>query len=368
MRALILTGPETEEQRGVAQAVKAALAARGGSSLTVGAFALLGPHAPLSLTGALEREALKTPRAFSFLTAGGAFQRAQKRKSTVYEVNAKYAENLRTLLAEGDFDAVLCLHRYPAEAVAYFRKTLAFSARCCFVGADFSCVPFLEETGLDLVFTAHESLSDAYRKRGISERKILPAGIPLPAAWFRDEERADARTLLALPQGVPCYFIHSADDPAAAVSALLDQLNGANARVCALTPEAVLPRNPFSARFAGEIRVIAVAPDDPVPLYRNACDVLLSAPSGAVSAAAAVAGVPLVHLPPRDDFEAQTARFFSARGMSVAVETLSRAADEAIALVKNPAAKGAMLTAQRGVCRADAAERIVRFLHEGKLE
>ncbi len=368
MRTLILTGPRTEDQGAIAQALKAALSARDGSVLTVGALSLLGPHAPLSLTNALEREALFSPRAFAFLQAGSAFQREHKRKSSVYEANALYMENLRTLLSEGEFDAVLCLGRYQAEAVTRLKKTLAFSARCCFVPDSFACVPFLEETTLDVYFTAHESLLEPCIRRGVNQARLVPAGIPLPAAWFREEERADARALLSLPQGTPVYLIRSASDPAAAAEAMLDRLKGADARVCVVTPEADLPRNPFSARFSGEIRIVAVPPDDETPLYRNACDVLLCQPSGAVSAAAAVSGTPIVHLPPQDDYEAQTASFFSARGMSVAAPNLSEAADAAIALAKDAGAREQTLSAQRGVCRRDAAERIARYLHEGKIE
>jgi len=368
LRTLILTGPETEEQHAIAQALKAALAARGGNSLSVGARALLGQHAPLSQTTALEEEALVSPRAFSFLSAGGSFQRAEKRKSLVYEVNALYAQNLRTLLTEGEFDAVLCLHRYPAEAIAALRKTLAFSARCCFVSADFARVPFLEETALDVYFTSHADLTGAYIRCGLPDKKIVPVGVPLPASYFRSEEREDARTLLSLPQGTLCYLIQSAPDPAVAVHAMLDCMKNADGRICVVTPEADAPRNPFTARFSGDIRVIPVAPDDEVPLYRNACDLLLCAPSGVASEAAAVSGMPLVHLPPRNDLERETARFFAARGMSAASKTLSEAAQLALSLVKDSEARAQMLVCQWGVCRADAAERIARYLHEGKTE
>jgi processive 1,2-diacylglycerol beta-glucosyltransferase len=368
MRTLILTGSRTEEQRAIAQAIKAALSARGDRALTVGALSLLGPHAPLSLAAALEQDAITSARAFAFLQAGGSFQWERKRKSPVYEANALYAKNLRTLIAEGEFDAILCLGRYLAEAVSHLRKTLAFSARCCFVADDFARIPFLEETALDVFFTAHESLTEPYVRRGIPGSKIVPVGIPLPAAWFREEERADARTLLSLPQGTICVLIQSASDPAAVVGALLDCLKGADARICAVTPEAAMPKNPFSARFSGEIRVVAVPPDEEVPLFRNACDAQLCGPSGAVSAAAAVSGTPLVHLPARDGYEAQTARFFSSRGMGVASESLASAAGAALALAKDPEARKEMLAAQRGVCRVDAAERIARYLHEGKTE
>jgi len=367
MRTLILTALETEGQQAVSRALKQAFSARGDTSLAVSALALLGQHPALSQVRALEREAIVTPRGFAFLSAGTAFIRSGKRKSTVYEVNARYLEHLNTLLREGEFDAVLCLHRYPAEAVSYLRKTLIFSARCCYISCDYACVPFLEETRLDHYFTAHGSHTAAYEKRGIATKKILPAGIPLPADWLRAHEQADARALLNLPQGVPCYLIPYAADPAAAVDALLNRILKENGRVCVVSPDGAPPRSPFVSRFAGDIRVAVLAPEDPLPLYCAACDVMLAAPSGALSAAAAVCGMPLVHLPATDAFESQTAQFFAERGMSLAGKDYEEAAALAIELAKDEPRKAAMRLSQQSETIPNAAQRIVRFLHEGRL-
>ena len=366
MRTLILTGPDHEGQHAVARALKQSLAASGDGALILGALALLGPHPSLSQMRALEQEALPQPRGFAFLSAGGSFLRDSKRRSLVYEVNARYAERLQTLLLEGEFDALLCLHRYAAEAVSYLRRVVSFSARCCYVSCDFACVPFLEETALDHYFIADESFADAYQKRGIPANKIVPVGIPLPVDWFSGQEKADARALLNLPQGMPCYFIPNAEDPASAVDALLDRFSGDSGRVCVVAPDGAPPRSPFVARYAGDIRVAVLAPEDRLHLYRAACDVLLTAPFGAVSAAAAVSGIPLVHLPTSDAFEAQTARFFSERGMSLAAETYASAAALALGLAKDAANRERMFAAQQNACVADASQRIVTFLHEGR--
>jgi hypothetical protein len=366
MKVLILTGPDSESQRAVSRALQLAFTARGDTCLVVGALALLGLHPTLSQIRALE-EALHSPRGFAFLSANGSFIREGKRKSAVYEVNARFAEQLRTFLHEGEFDAVLCLHRYTAEAVSHIRKTLAFSARCCYVSCDYACVPFLEETRLDHYFTAHESFTSAYTTRGISEKAILPAGIPLPADWFRDEEKADARALLNLPQHIPCYFIPYAENTIAAVDALLGCIRNEDGRVCVVSPDGAPPRSPFIARYAGDIRVVVLAPEDPLSLYCAACDVMLTAPSGALSAAAAVCGKPLVHLPTDDPFEAQTAAYFSARGMSLTGKDEEACAALAVSLEKDISAKEAMHEAQAQVRIPDAAQRVVRFLHEGRL-
>jgi processive 1,2-diacylglycerol beta-glucosyltransferase len=366
MRTLILTGPDSEGQLAVSRALKLAFSARGDISLSVSAISLLGQHPALSQVRAMEQEALVTARGFAFLAAG-AFIREGKRKSPVYDVNARYLEHLSTLLREGEFDAVLCLHRYPAEAVSCLRKTLTFSARCCYVSCDYACVPFLEETRLDHYFTAHGSLTASYEKRGIPPKKILPAGIPLPADWVRAHEQSDARAHLNLPQGLPCYFIPYAADPAAAVDALLRRILKENGRVCVVSPDGAPPRSPFVARFAGDIRVAVLAPEDPLPLYYTACDVMLAAPSGALSSAAAACGMPLVHLPPTDEFEAQTAAFFSARGMSLAGKDEEDAAAIALLLSQDEPRKEAMRLCQQNETIPNAAQRIVRFLHDGRL-
>lgn len=366
MRTLILTGPDSAGQQAVSGALKLAFSARGDVSLSVGALALLGPHPSLTQTRALE-QALESPRGFAFLSAEGNFLRVGKQKAPVYETNARYAEHLQTLLREGEFDAILCLHRYPAEAVSHIRKTLAVSARCCFVSCDFACVSFLEETGLDHYFIAHESFSAAYEKRGVAHKKILPAGVPFPADWICTEERTDARALLNLPQNMPCYFIPYAADTAAALSALLDRLKSDQGRVCVLAPDGAPPKSPFIARFAGDTRVIVLSPEDPLPLYWAACDVMLTAPSGALSAAAAVCGMPLVHLPTADALERQTAQFFSARGMGVPGGSCEEAAALAVSIARDEPRRAQMRANQQSGCPADGAARIVRFLHEGRL-
>jgi processive 1,2-diacylglycerol beta-glucosyltransferase len=367
MRTLILTGPESEDQKAVSRALKQAFTARGDSCLVVGALALLGQHVAFSQARAMEQEALLTPRAFAFLSAGSAFLRANKRKSLVYEVNAKYAEHLSTLLREGEFDAVLCLHRYPAEAVSFLRKTITFSARCCYLSCDYACVPFLEETRLDHYLIPHEELASAYEKRGIPAKKIVPAGIPAPSDWFSAEEKADARALLNLPQTTPCILVPFAEDAASAVSAILSQMKGDEARICVLAPDGAPPKSPFVARFAGDVRVTVLAPEDPLSRYLAACDVILTLPSGAATAFAAVIGKPLVHLPSSDPWQRQTAQFFSARGLSLAGADEAESASLALSLAKDETQKDAMRERMQLSRIQSAAPRVVRFLHEGRL-
>ena len=66
MRALILTGPESEGQRAVDRALKQAFSERGDFCLSLSARVLLGQHPARSMLRALEDEALTSPRGFAW--------------------------------------------------------------------------------------------------------------------------------------------------------------------------------------------------------------------------------------------------------------------------------------------------------------
>ncbi|NCB29477.1 MAG: hypothetical protein EOM63_06920 [Clostridia bacterium] len=228
-------------------------------------------------------------------------------------------------------------------------------------------MPFLEETRLDHYFTAHASLTGAYEKRGMQGKAIIPSGVPIPADWFAAEEKADARALLNLPQSAPCYLIPFAEDAEAAVSAMLAHMNGDEGRICVLDPDGAPPKSPFVARFSSDVRVIVLSDEESLSLYLSACDVIVSAPFGAISTCAAVCGKPLVHLPSATTWQAQTAQFFYSREMSLAGADYDEASILALSLAKDEARKEAMRGFQQREAIPNAAQRVVGFLHDGRL-
>jgi processive 1,2-diacylglycerol beta-glucosyltransferase len=135
--------------------------------------------------------------------AAGEFLSSERRKSPVYFANALYAENLRRYLVENEIDAAVCPHLFPAEALTYLRKKQHLSARTYYISTDYACIPFLEETDMDAVFTPHPDLSDAFVKRGIPAELLLTSGVPVDQAFTAHVEKADARLTLDLPMICP---------------------------------------------------------------------------------------------------------------------------------------------------------------------
>jgi processive 1,2-diacylglycerol beta-glucosyltransferase len=114
--------------------------------------------------------------------------------------------------------------------------------------------------------------------------------------------------------------------------------------------------------FSQDGRVRAEPFTTQVPLYMDACDVLLSKPGGISSTEAAVKNVPLVHTAPIPGCETLNAEFFSQRGMSILAPNEEQAARNAVRLAFDEDQKRRMLEAQRQYIRPDAADTICDYM------
>lgn len=370
MKTVILTCSTGQGHNSAALAVREALEERGAVCEVRDALAFLGDNVSDAITGAFVNIAVKTPRAFGFMYAAGEFIRSDKRKSPVYFANALYAENLRRYLEEEEVDAAVCPHLFPAEALTYLKRKHALPARCYYVSTDYACIPFLEETDMDVVFTPHADLSGQFVRRGIRPERLFPTGIPVRNEYLSSQNRADARALLDLPAGLPCYLVmtggEGCGDAGTLTKKLLERLKNRDARIVVLTGRNAALRESLETRFGEDVRVHAVAFTERVPLYMDACDVLLTKPGGISSTEAAVKGIPIVHTPPIPGVETHNAQFFAERGMSILAPTEDSAAENAIRLAGDAEQCARMLAAQRQYLDRGAAERIAAHIFEGK--
>lgn len=363
MKAVVLTCNTGQGHNAAALAVKDVLERHGSECEIRDALAFLGNNVSAAFAGTFVNIAVKTPRAFGFMYAAGAFVTSDKRKSPVYYANTLYAENLHRYLVENDIDTAICPHLFPAEALTYLRRRHHLSARTYFISTDYACIPFLEETEMDLVFSPHVDLNPTFTRRGFSPDKLAATGIPVRSDFSNTVDRADARMTLDLPVGVPCYLIMTGGDGCgnapALTKTLLERLGGRDARIVVLTGRNEHLHETMRSRFASDIRVLSVPFTDRVPLYMDAADVLLTKPGGISSTEAAVKGIPVVHTPPIPGVESFNAQFFAERGMSILAPNETSAAENAIRLASDVLQRERMLAAQRQYVDSNAAEKIV---------
>jgi len=278
-------------------------------------------------------------------------------KSPVHVANKLYSKKLYDYIVEGGYDAVICVHLFPAEALTALKRRAKLNIPSIFVMTDYTCIPFLSETELDKYVIPHEDLIEEFVEKGIPREKIYPIGIPVDERKLLvTHEKESARRSIASElgwgedSGGNWYLIMSGSMGFGNLGDLID-------RLCREDPEdghiiSICGRNEklhtyLEEEFAGTPRVKILGFTDRIPEYLDACDVLLTKPGGITSTEAIVKNIPLVHTEPIRGLEDYNARFFHYHRMSYSTCDIAQQARIARRLCIDPSYRTLMTEAQK---------------------
>lgn len=361
-KILILSCNTGQGHNSAGLAVKEECERRGVPVELVDALSFARGRASKTISGAYIQLATKAPSVFGGMYRLGGAISSPKRKSPVYYANARYQKPLKEYIETNRFTAVVTPHLFPAETLTWLRRHDALSVPCYAVGTDYTCIPFWEETDMTGYFIPHEDLIPEFVKKGVPAQKLFPTGLPVSGRYWAPSDRQAARRKLNLPEGAPVFLVMTGSMGFGDISSFtLDLLLNCprEARVVILTGSNAPLRAKIDRDFAGDSRVSTVPFTREVPLYMDACDVLLSKPGGLTSTEAAVRGVPLVHTRPIPGCETKNALFFSSRGLSLFAEEPKEAARAAARLVADPSSAEEMRAHQYETIPQRAAQAIV---------
>ncbi len=114
--------------------------------------------------------------------------------------NTLLAKKLLKLLREEEPDFIICTHVFAALLVTYLKDHFSKKTHTIGIVTDYTIHPFWEDTKLDYYVTASELLEHQGLKKGISPGKLKAFGIPIDPKFARKHTKAEAFSLLGLPQ------------------------------------------------------------------------------------------------------------------------------------------------------------------------
>ncbi len=146
MKILILSCNTGEGHNSSAYSLKAAMKSQGIDCEVQDTIALMSPVASKNVSDA-----------YVYSTKSSLFEHAYKLgeavsnmdtyfKSPVYAANKIYTKQLYDLIIDGGYDAVVCVHLFPAEALTALKRKAKIAVPTVFVMTDYTCIPFLTET------------------------------------------------------------------------------------------------------------------------------------------------------------------------------------------------------------------------------
>ncbi len=368
MKILLLSCSTGEGHNHCALAVKEALDARGHQTEFLDMLRLFGEPGPLNVEALLNTISSRAPDVFGLMYRAGEMYSSTRLTSPVYLANTRHARQLYEFMADRAYDAVICTHLFPMETLTFLRRHYPLYTRCCGVLSDYACIPFLEETELDLYFLPHSEVLAECARAGIPASRMAVTGMPVASAFQHRTDRAAARAALGLPADKKLYLIMTGGIGCGDATGLCDALlkvPSDDALLCVLAGRNEELLAALRGRYGETGAVRAVSFTDQVAAYMSAADVLLSKAGGISSSEAAVFGVPLVHTMAIPGVETLNAEFFARHGMSFYARSEDEAARFADRLVFDERAAARMLTAQREGLPRDGAERIAALVESG---
>lgn len=368
MKVLILSCNTGGGHNAAGRALKEELDRRGVPNSMEDALRFGKKHTSALISNGYIRIASDTPRVFGGIYRLGDYVSTHVKRSPVYYANARYAEALIAYIEAEGYDAVLCPHLFPAEALTWARRKRGAKCRVYAVATDYTCIPFMEETEPDAFFVPHADLIPEYTGRGIAREKLISTGIPVLQRFAQQGDRQMARRLLGVESDARVALMMTGSMGFGDVLPIPERIcaAGSKEQVIVLAGHNEALKTRLEERFGSSGRVRAVGFTDQVPLYMAASDVLLSKPGGLSSTEAAVFGIPLVHTDPIPGCETRNAAFFQQHGMSLRANGAEEVAATAIYLMRNEPAQQAMRQAQKNTINRFAAQQIVEeVLHRG---
>lgn len=296
-------------------------------------------------------------------------------KSPVYAANKIYAKKLLKMIEDGGYDAVICCHLFPAEAITYLKRKGLFKLPSIYVMTDYVCIPFVPETETDRVVIPHKDLVDHFLKKRIPASEIAPIGIPVDERKFTkrvDQETARNKirkmyNIIPRDPGGKWYLLMSGSmgfgDLGKQIRALLEQVND-NDRVICVCGNNEKMRKSLSEQFRDCNAFTVLGYTNDVPLLMDACDVLFTKPGGITSTEAAVKNIPIIHTTATADLEENNKNFFNGHGMSCSAETVEMQAQIAMRLCHDMTFRQKMLDAQRQNANPHVCREIMQLIEQ----
>lgn len=372
MRILILSCNTGGGHNTAAKAIKEVFDEKGHFCRVMDALSFGGQKASDLVCDTYIEMVKKTPKLFGdFYKMGGKIGSLNnlndKIRSPIYYINKIYADALEEYILQEKYDAVLCCHLFPTEAMTHLKKNHKLSVPFYFVATDYYCPPMLEETLPDGIFAPHPDSIFTYLQHKINPELIQPTGIPVSQKVVKEGNKAEARKKLGLNPNDEAFLLMSGSmgfgDTIEIARYIFDHGNE-NTRIVAITGNNKEMYDEFQNAFGLDKRLILLGFTDQVPAYMEACDVLLTKPGGLSSTEAFVKGIALVHTAPIPGCESENVQFFTEHHLSVCANSSEEAGRLAIKLMEDEFLRNQIIAAQKHYKCENSAKQIAEFVEK----
>ena len=273
------------------------------------------------------------------------------------------AIKLYPFLVEHSYDAVICVHVFPALMMSYIRQKHGDAIRSYFVATDYTCSPGVDMTQMDGYFIPR-GLSAEFVRAGLPRERLLETGIPVRSTCYARQGQVSARIALGLAPDMRQVILSCGSmgcGPMRSLAMILAKKLPKDTELTVLCgSNRGLKRSLAVLMRKKRVRVLGYT--NQMALWLQAADVLLSKPGGLTSTEAMAFGVPLVCINAVPGCETRNRQYFLREGLAVTANHVPGLARLTLSLLKDPTQCAAMIHRQQDLFSQPAAELIAKIV------
>ena len=366
MRLLILSCNTGQGHNSCANAVKSYFEQQGDTCDIADALGFISEKASKFISGWHSRLYRHAPTVFD-----KGYKYIEKHTGLIAEDSAAYnlltsgAEELRTFIQAGNYDAVLCVHIFAGLLLSKMMMQYQLSIRTGLLATDYTCSPGFGSCNMDHYFIPDESLLDGFITAGVPENRIVASGIPVRSEFL--EKRAN--TWAKRHFGINATHDHilmmcgsMGCGPMEEVAALLAESMDANTELSIIcgTNEKLQKSLRKALQSYSNVHIHGFVKE--IPLMMDSADLFLTKPGGISVSEAAVKRLPMVLIDAVSGCESGNLEFFLEKGAAKTANTPDALAALCVDFLKDKSRLSQMAENYGDLSRRDASAVIYQYM------
>ncbi|MCH5209546.1 MAG: glycosyltransferase [Oscillospiraceae bacterium] len=261
-------------------------------------------------------------------------------------------------------DLIIGTHSYAGVCMSLLENKGVIDCPTIGIVTDFTVHPFWESTFLDYYVIPDKLISSEMRKKGITQEKLLPIGIPVRSQFSVKTDKKEARKLLGI-KDIPTVLIIMGSMGYGNIKSLLEEMDvnehdfqilcvcGSNKKIKSAVDEFEWTKKVYSYGFV-----------DNVDVMMDAADFIISKPGGLTTSEALAKGLPMVILNPIPGQEDRNLNFLVNSGAAITVNEDYRIGDALNLMFGCPWRTELMRESIKHLGKPDAAKNLYEFSME----
>lgn len=241
-------------------------------------------------------------------------------RHSLLSIFSRFVSNkLEKFVSEYSPDLIIGTHSYAGVCISILADNAVIDCPSFGIVTDFTVHPFWESTFLDYYVIPDSMISFEMQKKGISEKKLLPFGIPVKKQFSEKIEKTQARKMLGI-NDIPTVLIMMGSMGYGNIKDILTEIDicsddfqvlcvcGSNAKIKAAVDEQDWKRQVYSYGFV-----------DNVDVMMDASDFIVTKPGGLTASEALAKGLPIIAMNPIPGQEDRNLSFLVNNGAAIMV-------------------------------------------------